>query len=79
MAFHTLGHYTYLGAKGPGVDLYYTENGSWTANQSEALIFGSVIEANGTAILGLPAGYKPVLIQAYVERPTPPPGTYSPC
>lgn len=74
------GHYTYLGAKGPGVDLYYTAAGTWSENQSEAFVFGSVQAAIATGILGLPAGYKPVLIQATVEVPAQPaPGTYNPC
>jgi hypothetical protein len=73
------GHYTYLAAKGPGPDLYYTVTGAWSADQAEALVFGSVQAANATGIIGLPVGYKPVLLPATVEViPQPSPG-YNPC
>jgi len=73
------GHYTILGAKGDGADLYWTESGTWVTDQSQAYIFGSVQEANKTPILGLPATYSPVIIQTTIDLPSPLPSGSNPC
>lgn len=73
-----LGHYTILGAKGPGTDLFWSQADGWVTDQANALVFSSVQEAQHTPIVGLPAGYKPVLVQATVVV-TPPDPDPSPC
>lgn len=73
-----LGHYMILGATGPGVDLFWSQADGWVTNQANALMFGSVIEAQHTPIVGLPSGYKPVLIPVTVTIEPQPPDT-NPC
>jgi len=73
------GQYTLLGATGPGADLFWTETGTWVSDQSQAFVFGSVQAAQRTPILGLPTGYRPVLIPTTVVITAPPATGYSPC
>jgi hypothetical protein len=73
-----MGQYTNLGATGPGPDLFYAESGAWVMDQTQAFVFLSVQEAQATGIIGLPAGYRPVLIQVTVTI-LPPSPDGSPC
>lgn len=63
---------TILKATGPGPDLFHNIRDGWLTNRNRATVFNSVMDAQRTPILGLPPGYKPVLMQAIIPAPEPP-------
>lgn len=63
-----LGQYTILAARGPGANLFWGGDiPGWITVQADAYVFSSVVDAQHTPIVGLPAGYHTSLIPAYVE------------
>jgi len=62
-----LGHYVSLVADGPGEPLWYSESGTWVADESLRKIFTGVQVAVRTPILGLPSGYRARLVCSKVE------------
>lgn len=74
-----LGHFTALIARGPGPDLWLTSLCEWVADQAQRHVFTGTPIAVGTAILGLPAGYRASII--FVEKPVAdqPAAGFDPC
>lgn len=78
-----LGQFTILAASGPGANLYWGGDVSgWVTAQSDAQLFPSVVNAQHTHIIGLPANYHTYIFHVFVEVVRPPdevaPG-YDPC
>jgi len=77
------GHYTSLSARGPMGDLlWYTADGTWSADPADKYIFNQTQFANHTAIQNLPAGYHTTVNFENVPLPPPPqdsdPGCWTP-
>lgn len=51
------GHYTSISAYGPGDNLWYTADGTWSSDIGAKYIFQQTHIAVHTAIQNLPAGY----------------------
>jgi len=77
------GHYTSLSATGPGSDLWYTENGTWSTNEADKYVFNQAFVAVHTAIQGLPTGYHTKVNFEFVpvtpQPAAPPMGAFENC